>query len=125
MNRIIAAVVATAIVVAVVMLLVVRYGGRSLLRSDSDASSSMAQSQNQPQPPQFPPMELQGQFAGPLQGTVIQRWRDPVDGTICYIYSPMVVHHNPAPAGNVEYGSNTVGSISCIHDPSVKERPAK
>jgi len=32
----------------------------------------------------LPRMQLERQFAGPLQDTVIQRWRDPVDGTICY-----------------------------------------
>ena len=45
---------------------------------------------------------------------MIQRWRDPIDGTICYIYLPMVVHHTPAPSGYVEYGSSAIGSISCM-----------
>lgn len=46
------------------------------------------------QPPQqssdwgkLPRMQLERQFAGPLQDTIIQRWRDPVDGMICYVYS--------------------------------------
>ncbi len=50
-----------------------------------------AQQPQQPQQPtsewaKLPRMQLNRQFAGPLQDTVIQRWRDPVDGTICYIY---------------------------------------
>jgi hypothetical protein len=55
------------------------------------------------------------QFAGPLQDTIIQRWRDPVDGMICYIYLPiMAVHSAPAASGYVQYGANTIGSISCV-----------
>jgi hypothetical protein len=40
-------------------------------------------------------MQLERQFAGPLQDTIIQRWRDPVDGTICYIYLPITAQHSP------------------------------
>lgn len=69
---------------------------------------------DQRHPPQFPRMQLQSQYAGPIEGTVIQRWRDPIDGTICYLYLPMVVHHKPAPSGYVEYGSQSIGSISCM-----------
>ena len=69
---------------------------------------------DQRHPPQFPRMQLQSQYAGPIEGTVIQRWRDPIDGTICYISLPMVVHHEPAPSGYVEYGSQAIGSISCM-----------
>ena len=112
---------ATAIVVAGGMFLFFRYGG-GILRSPGDASASAA-GQDQQQPPQFAHMELQGQFAGPLAGTIIQRWRDPVDGTICYIYLPMVVHHTPAPSGYVEYGSNPIGAISCLRAPSSAAKP--
>jgi len=53
-------------------------------------------------------------FAGPLQDTVIQRWRDPQTGTLCYLYLPFTVQHGPqTPTGSVQYGSNTIGSISC------------
>jgi hypothetical protein len=83
-----------------------------------------AQAQQQPtqqpatQPPtawdQLPRMQLERQFAGPLQDTVIQRWRDPVDGTICYIYLPITAPHTPpTTSGYVQYGANTIGSISC------------
>jgi hypothetical protein len=82
-----------------------------VLRPSEESSST----QSAAQPPVFPRMQLQGQFAGPIAGTVIQRWRDPVDGTICYIYLPMIVQHKPAPSGYVQYGSNSVGSISCMN----------
>jgi hypothetical protein len=62
----------------------------------------------------LPRMQLERQFAGPLQDTVIQRWRDPVDGTICYIYLPIrVAHSAPDSSGYVQYGANTIGSMSC------------
>jgi hypothetical protein len=63
----------------------------------------------------LPRMQLERQFAAPLQDTVIQRWRDSVDGTICYIYLPItVVHSAPTASGYVQYGPNTVGSMSCV-----------
>jgi hypothetical protein len=62
----------------------------------------------------LPKMQLERQFAGPLQDTVVQRLRDPVDGTVCYLYLPISVVHSPTTAtGFVQYGSNGVGSISC------------
>jgi len=84
---------------------------------------AQAQQQPAPQPPapqppsaweQLPHMQLERQFAGPLQDTVIQRWRDPVDGTVCYIYLPITAPHTPPTAsGYVQYGASTIGSISC------------
>jgi hypothetical protein len=66
----------------------------------------------------LPRMQLERQFAGPLQDTIIQRWRDPADGTICYIYLPITAQHSPpSQAGFVQYGANTIGSISCIAAP--------
>lgn len=63
----------------------------------------------------LPRMQLERQFAGPLQDTIVQRWRDPVDGTVCYIYLPITAPHSPpTPSGYVQYGSNTIGSISCM-----------
>jgi hypothetical protein len=59
-------------------------------------------------------VELEGQYPGPLQDTVIQRWRDPVDGTVCYIYLPIAVAHTAGPQGLVQYGSGNIGSISCL-----------
>jgi hypothetical protein len=63
----------------------------------------------------LPRMQLERQFAGPLQDTIIQRWRDPVDGMICYIYLPITAAHTPpTPTGYVQYGANTIGGISCL-----------
>ena len=67
---------------------------------------------------QAPPlghMQLQAQYMGPLRDTVIQRWRDPVDGTVCYIYLPIIVQHGRGPGNLVQYGPNTIGSISCLN----------
>jgi hypothetical protein len=65
-------------------------------------------------------MKLEAHYAGPLQDTTIERWSDPVDGTICYIYMPIAVPHTPGPEGMVQYGSVSVGSISCFagHPPT-------
>ncbi len=86
-----------------------------------------------PQPPtpqpqsewaSLPHMQLQRQFAGPLQDTIVQRWRDPVDGTICYIYLPITAAHSaPTTNGFVQYGANVIGSISCIAAPPEGKRP--
>jgi hypothetical protein len=76
------------------------YARQSQLLADSDRS-------------QQPRMKLEAQYPGPLQDTTIQRWRDPVDGTICYIYLPIAVAHTPGPGGLVQYGAANLGSISC------------
>lgn len=69
-----------------------------------------------PTHPQLPRMQVIAQYGGPLQDTLIQRLRDPIDGTTCYLYLPIAVHHTPPgpETGYVEYGSNAVGSISCF-----------
>ena len=59
-------------------------------------------------------MNLEGQYPGPLQDTIIQRWRDPVDGTVCYVYLPVAVAHAAGPNGLVQYGAAHIGSISCL-----------
>jgi len=59
-------------------------------------------------------MQLEAQYEGPLKDTVIQRWRDPANSMICYVYLPIVVAHlKPTPMGLVQYGANGIGSISC------------
>jgi hypothetical protein len=76
--------------------------------------STAAQEQQSTEWAKLPRMQLERQFAGPLQDTVIQRWRDPVDGTICYIYLPIrVTHSTPDSSGYVQYGANPIGSMSC------------
>jgi hypothetical protein len=64
--------------------------------------------------PNFPHMQLQAQFAGPMQDTIIQRLRDPSNGTICYLYVPIIVQHAATPTGFVQYGANAIGTISCV-----------
>jgi hypothetical protein len=74
-----------------------------------------AQQQQPAEWAKLPPMQLERQFAAPLQDTVIQRWRDPVDATICYIYLPITaIHSAPTMSGYVQYGPNTIGSMSCV-----------
>lgn len=74
----------------------------------------------------LPRMELERQYAGPLQDTIVQRWRDPVDGTVCYIYLPITAEHSQATAsGFVQYGANTIGTVSCFPSPAPGQpRPA-
>ncbi|NHK28894.1 hypothetical protein FF098_013310 [Parvularcula flava] len=68
-----------------------------------------------PPKPQFQPMELQAQYQGPFEDTVIQRWRDPVDGSVCYLYIPAQVSREQRDDSPfLDYGSNNIGSISCI-----------
>jgi len=47
------------------------------------ASAPAVEAQQERAWSELPRMQLERQFAGPLQDTVIQRWRDPADGTIC------------------------------------------
>ena len=73
------------------------------------------QFQQSPEWSNLPKMVLERQFSGPLQDTVIQRLRDPVDGTVCYLYLPISAPHSPTTAtGFVQYGPNAVGTISCM-----------
>ena len=67
-----------------------------------------------PPRPALPRMALQAQYEGPLKDTIVQRWRDPVDGTICYLYLPVVVAFTSQTQGYVQYGPNSIGSISCF-----------
>ncbi len=90
------------------------------------AQSVFAQKAPQPAPQPAPPpasnwdklprMQTERLFAGPLQDTIIQRWRDPVDGTVCYFYMPITVQHAAQPEANgyVRYDGNVIGSISCF-----------
>jgi hypothetical protein len=59
-------------------------------------------------------MRLEAQFPGPLKDTTVERWRDPVDGSVCYIYLPIAVEHSEGPSGLVQYGAANIGSISCF-----------
>jgi len=98
-------------------------------------SPAQAAPQNQQTPPQYqesgdwaklPKMVLERQFAGPLQDTVIQRLRDTVDGTVCYLYLPISAPHTPTTAtGFVQYGPNTIGTISCMPGKPAPAPPRK
>jgi hypothetical protein len=90
------------------------------------SGATLAQ-QGPPAPPQqvvtwqnMPRMQLEQQYAGPLQDTTIQRWRDPQSGVLCYVYLPFTAAHS-APTGNgfVQYGPNAIGSISCVESGKV------
>ena len=91
-------------------------------------SERAAMPQPVPKKPVFPHMELQAQYAGPFADTLIQRWRDPIDGRVCYIYLPANVKHAPLdkPGGFFDYGANSIGSISCgAPGPQLKAAPAR
>jgi hypothetical protein len=104
----------------------------------AQAPKQQAQSQTEPQPqaqPQQPVvwermqrMQLEAEYAGPLKDTTIQRWRDPFGDVVCYLYIPFTAQHSPpTPNGYVQYGSNTIGSISCLpelHPTAVAAKPA-
>jgi hypothetical protein len=74
-------------------------------------------------------MHLEQQFAGPLQDTIVQRWRDPVDGTVCYLYLPISAQHSPpTPSGFVQYGARPRPRLLAPRDPDqfnllLTERP--
>jgi len=66
----------------------------------------------------YPRMQLERTFAGPLQDTIVQRWRDPESGFVCYLYLPITAQHSaPLANGFVQYGPNAIGSISCAAGP--------
>jgi hypothetical protein len=66
-------------------------------------------------PAALPTMRLEAQFRGPQQDTLIQRWRDPATNAVCYIYLPITVQHSArTPTGYVQYGANSIGTISCV-----------
>ena len=63
----------------------------------------------------IPTMQLERLYRGPLRDTIVQRWRDPADGTVCYMFIPINAPHTPPnDTGYVQYGPNTIGSISCV-----------
>jgi hypothetical protein len=74
----------------------------------------------------MPRMQLEAEYAGPLKDTTIQRWRDPGGNVVCYLYVPFTAQHSP-PAGNgyVQYGPNTIGTISCVPVLASAPPPAK
>jgi hypothetical protein len=68
----------------------------------------------------FPTMLLEKIYRGPLRDTIVQRWRDPIDGSVCFLYIPISTPMLPQPAeGYMQYGPNQIGSISCVHPTQV------
>ena len=85
--------------------------------------AALRESRSQPQPvqrnfppkPELPLMELQAQYQGPFEDTIIQRWRDPIDGRVCYLYIPSQVNRDRRDDSPfLDYGANAIGSISCM-----------
>ncbi len=58
-------------------------------------------------------MVVERVFRGPLRDTVVQRLRDPVDGSTCFIYLPMSAAV-AAQGQFLVYGPNAIGSVSCF-----------
>src|SRR3954467_2706479 len=113
-NIIIAGVIAViAVAAAFVLGMSVMKGGATVGTQVAANDTKTPAAQGQQAPP-LSRMKLESQYAGPLRDTIIQRWRDPTDGTICYIYLPILVQHGAGPNGLVQYGPNTIGSISCL-----------
>jgi hypothetical protein len=118
-------------------LLLVREGAVTLLRwsvmavmlTSMPAASQQQQPRQTPQSSlqweQLPMMQLEQMYRGPLKDTVIQRWRDPVLGSVCYLYLPITAAHtDPQPSGYVQYGANYIGSISCLNAAPTSGAPA-
>ena len=104
----------------------IRFAARCGLGAAMSSAFLLPASAQQPpsQWAKLPRMQLERQFAGPLQDTIVQRWRDPVDGTVCYIYLPITAAHSaPTASGYVEYGGNVIGSISCMPGMPEPKRP--
>jgi hypothetical protein len=75
---------------------------------------------------QMPRMQLERVWAGPLKDTLVQRWRDPNENVVCYLYMPVTaIHSQPTDSGYVHYGSNIIGSISCVPAPARAARPSR
>ena len=76
--------------------------------------------QAMPEWDKFPTMLLEKIYRGPLRDTIIQRWRDPIDGSVCFLNIPISAPLPPPPAeGYVQDGPNQICSISCIHPTQV------
>lgn len=106
-----AAIVAVALGVALGVLLAQAVQLPFSHHGDYAAAAQKLADADRSQPPR---MRLEAQYPGPLQDTTIQRWRDPVDGTVCYVYLPIAVAHSAGPEGLVQYGSANIGTISCF-----------
>jgi hypothetical protein len=116
------------------MMAAAAFGGAAMISSVAAQEAQQPAPQQQQQTPRWdslPLMKLEAFYRGPLMDTVIQRWRDPVDGTVCYIYLPISSEHaQTSSSPYVQYGANQIGSISCFAQavaaaPSAPAAPAK
>jgi hypothetical protein len=73
----------------------------------------------------LPSMQIEAYYRAPLADTMIQRLRDPIDGSVCFLYVPIEAQHSRRGAsGYISYGSNSIGSLSCFPNPdSVRSPP--
>ena len=85
----------------------------------SQFAAAQAEAQGNPKS-QADSFILEGQFRGPFQDTLIQRWFDRSNGVVCYLYIPVIVPGTPSGLGQGGqpsprvYGPNQLGSISCV-----------
>jgi hypothetical protein len=72
----------------------------------------------------LPSMQIEAYYRAPLVDTMIQRLRDPIDGSVCFLYVPIEAQHSRRGAsGYVSYGSNNIGALSCFPNPDSLRRP--
>lgn len=68
----------------------------------------------------MPQMIVERIYRAPFRDTIIERLRDTVDGTICFLYLPISAPYSAVPSqGYAQYGPNAIGSISCVHPTQV------
>lgn len=59
-------------------------------------------------------LRYMGQLRGPYKGTSIIKMQDSENGVTCYVYAPTSIPYRTPMRGGVSYGSNSIGSISCV-----------
>lgn len=90
----------------------------------ADAKPPAAKASAGPAWESLPSMQVEAYYRAPLADTMIQRLRDPIDGSVCFLYVPIEAQHGRrGSSGYVSYGSNTIGSLSCFPNPDYARRP--
>ncbi|UFN50316.1 hypothetical protein LPC08_06745 [Roseomonas sp. OT10] len=103
--------------------------GPALAQQDGRPATQSQGSPAQPDPARprwedFPTLQLERLYRGPLRDTIVQRWRDPETGSVCYFYIPIsapIVPDNPS--GYAQYGANTIGTMSCVTPSLLRNLP--
>jgi len=62
----------------------------------------------------FPTMLLEKMYRGPLRDTIIQRWRDPIDGSVCFVYMPISAPLLPPTAEGYVGRTRSAPSVASI-----------